>query len=276
MKQIVRYRFMTVPNKLYGDVRITVDEQSRAEVKSTYEGGRSTNIVLLPMVNIQILKPFETGEDGRRFRPMSSMNDSIGLTKFSYPIFLNELKGIYDGMKTPSLYSYTGNRLELNDKEAEKIRRVFMIGRTNVELKAVVIEQPNDTGVTEMLEGIKMKFNNEESTMLLTLRDIESMIWVLDKLDIDSIVLTMYTSFIDRVPYTRSKSVIDIQPMSHPVAEQNTVTPVVEKKKKEAPVTQETVINVPAEKYANFDNVSADDFAKYMNPPVEPDSTSAV
>lgn len=276
MKQIVRYRFMTIPNKLFGDIRISVDESSRVEVKSNYEGGKSTNIVLLPIISIQILRPLEVNEEGRKFRPLSSMNDSIGLTKFSYPIFLNELKAIYDGMKTPDLYSYHGNRLELNDKEAEKIRRVFAVGRSSIELKAVVIETPNDAGTSEMLEGIKMKFNNEESTVLLTIREIESIIWTLENLDIDGLVLNMYLSFIDRVPYQRNRPMVDIQPMSHSIGspEPVAITSVVADtpKKKKEPPTQETVINVPAEKYSNFDTVSAEDFAKFMNPPVSAES----
>ena len=272
MKQIVRYRFMTIPNKLYADVRVTVDESSHSETKSSYEGGKSTTLVLLPMINIQMLRPLETDENGRRYRPQSSMNDSIGLTKFNYPIFVNELNGIYEDMRTPDLYVYTGDRLDLNEKAAEKIRRAFTIGRTSIEFKAVVIEQPTDSGTVERLEGIKMKFNNEESTVLLTLREIESMLWIMKGVDIDNIVLTMYLSFVERSAYEPQKPVVDIVPTMKPTrraVETVAVNSVVEPQKKEEPPKQETVINIPAEKYTDFDSVSKEDFAKYMNPPVE-------
>lgn len=272
MKQIVRYRFMTIPNKLYADVRVTVDESSHSETKSSYEGGKSTTLVLLPMINIQMLRPLETDENGRRYRPQSSMNDSIGLTKFNYPIFVNELNGIYEDMRTPDLYVYTGDRLDLNEKAAEKIRRAFTVGRTSIEFKAVVIEQPTDSGTVERLEGIKMKFNNEESTVLLTLREIESMLWIMKGVDIDNIVLTMYLSFVERSAYEPQKPVVDIVPTIKPTrraVETVAVNSVVEPQKKEEPPKQETVINIPAEKYTDFDSVSKEDFAKYMNPPVE-------
>lgn len=272
MKQIVRYRFMTIPNKLYADVRVTVDESSHSETKSSYEGGKSTTLVLLPMINIQMLRPLETDENGRRYRPQSSMNDSIGLTKFNYPIFVNELNGIYEDMRTPDLYVYTGDRLDLNEKAAEKIRRAFTVGRTSIEFKAVVIEQPTDSGTVERLEGIKMKFNNEESTVLLTLREIESMLWIMKGVDIDNIVLTMYLSFVERSAYEPQKPVVDIVPTVKPTrraVETVAVNSVVEPQKKEEPPKQETVINIPAEKYTDFDSVSKEDFAKYMNPPVE-------
>ena len=272
MKQIVRYRFMTIPNKLYADVRVTVDESSHSETKSSYEGGKSTTLVLLPMINIQMLRPLETDENGRRYRPQSSMNDSIGLTKFNYPIFVNELNGIYEDMRTPDLYVYTGDRLDLNEKAAEKIRRAFTIGRTSIEFKAVVIEQPTDSGTVERLEGIKMKFNNEESTVLLTLREIESMLWIMKGVDIDNIVLTMYLSFVERSAYEPQKPVVDIVPTTKSTrraVETVAVNSIVEPQKKEEPPKQETVINIPAEKYADFDSVSKEDFAKYMNPPVE-------
>ena len=281
MKQTVRYRFLTVPNKLYADVRVTVDETSRAETKSTYDGGKSTSMILLPMINIQILKPLEIDENGRRFRPAISSNDSLGLTKFNLPAFISELKGIYNDMKIPDLYTYRGDRLDLNDKAAEKIRRAFIIGRTSIEFRAVVIEQPNETGSINRLEGIKMKFNNEESSVLLTLREIESMLWVFNHVDIDNIVLTMYLNLIDRNAYEYKKPVVDIVPVAKPVytvADATSYTtenapdeiPFDEPPKKgKKPIRQETVIDVPAEKY-KIDSSVDDDFSQYMNPPVTP------
>ena len=43
MKQIVRYRYLTIPNKLTGEIRITVDDRA-AEYSSAFDGGTSTNI----------------------------------------------------------------------------------------------------------------------------------------------------------------------------------------------------------------------------------------
>lgn len=215
MKQIVRYRFMTIPNKLHADIRLTVDDDSRAELKSTYEGGKSTNLVLLPMINLQIVKPLESDANGRRFRPLPQLNDSIGLTKFNLPTFIMELKAIFNDMKTPDLYTYRGDRLDINEGLADKVRRAFIIGRTSIELRPIIIEQPNETGAIDRIEGIKMKFNNESSIVYLTLREVESILWTFNHLDIDNLILNMYLSFIDRSStssYERSKPVVDIVP----------------------------------------------------------------
>ena len=292
MKQIARYRFLTVPNKLYADIRITVDESTHAETRNVYDGGMSVNLILLPMINMQILKPLEVSDTGRRFRPMSSQNDSIGMTKFNFPTFIMELKNIYSDMKTPDLYIYKGDRLDLNERVADNIRRTFVIGRTNIELKAVVIEQASETGGIDRVEGIKMKFNNEDSSVLLTLREIESMLWVMNHVDIDNLVLSMYLNLIERNSYEKAKPVVDIQPMSRPIykasyeipapkeqeplvntmaEEPAVITPVVDvKPAKKEPVTQETVISIPAEKYKISDVEDKEDFSQYMNPPEPP------
>lgn len=282
MKQIVRYRFMTIPYKMYADIRITIDDSSRAEVSSTYNGGKSTNIILLPMINIQILRPKEVDGNGGRFRPTSA-NDSIGLTKFNFPTFINELKAINEDMKTPDLFVYRGDRLDLNDKVAEKVRRAFIIGRTSIEMRAVVIEQNGDSGV-QRIEGIKLKFNNEDSTVLLTLREVESMIWIMDHTDIDGLVFKMYTDFIERNVREYQKPVVDIQPLSRPVysqVEPVTTNPIpvaytpipevpMEAPKKEEPIKQETIISAPPAKYS-FVNVDegteGEPVVDFMNPP---------
>lgn len=264
-KQIVRYRYLTIPNKLYADVRITVDESSHAEIINTYEGGKSTNIVLLPMINIQLVRPVEMSDTGRRFRAAGSQNDSIGLTKYNYPTFIMELKSIYEGMKTPDLYVYRGERLDLNDKVAESIRRVFIIGRTNVEFRPVVIEQSNETGGIDRIEGIKIKFNNEASSTLLTLREVESMLWIMNHTDIDNLVITMYFNLIDRNAYSkeRSKPIVDITPTTNkpvyskassvyeasPINEIPNASITVEESMPLKPAKQETIVTIPAEKY---------------------------
>lgn len=276
MKQIVRYRYLTVPNKMFVEVRITVDENSRVETKNAFDTGTSTNLMFLPMINVQLLKPAQVDETGRKFRPIPSQQDSIGLTKFTYPIFLTELKEIYDGMKTQDVFVYTGDRLDLNAKVADNIRRAFMIGRNAIEFSATVIEQQTESGDIERLEGIKIKFNNEDSTVLLTVREVESLIWLLNKADIDSIVFTMYLNFIDRRNnYNHSKPVVDIKPMSKAFYSQKEKVayasipekPAEENKNKE--VTQSTVIEIPKEDIPSKYKLESDEvpFEQAMNLP---------
>ena len=283
MRQIVRYRFMTIPNKLYADVRVTIDDTSRAEVNNKFDGGRSINLTLLPMINIQMLKPLELDSTGRKFRPRPNGNDSVGLTKMNLPTFVNELKRIHKELdENEELYTYRGDRLDLNDTMAEKVRRAFLIGRVAVELRAVVIEQVLDTGITQREKGIKMKFNNEESTVLLTMVELEAMIWIMDNVDIDNLVLSMYLTLVERSAYQPNKPVVDIQPMAKPMYVQHAAEPVAiaaieepkpvetkaEAPKKKEP-KQETIIDIPAEKYKDAIDFDSADLSDFMNPPEE-------
>jgi len=245
MKQIVRYRFINIPTKLIGEIRITVDDRS-AEYQAAFDGGRATNVTLYPVINLQIMKiTTEITDTGAVRRVPWDMNDSIGLTKFTYPIFLNELIAINESMKIPELYTYRGTRLEMNETLAEKIRKVFIIGNTTIEFTPQVIELNENT----VVEGIKIKFNNEKSSVLLTLNELSSLLYALKKLDIDLVSIQMYTNFIDRpkaeFKQSSRKQFVDISPKPSKKAE-----PV------EEPVVSETIDNriseIPKE-YTSFD-----------------------
>ena len=191
MKQIVRYRSFIIPSKLVCEVRITVDDRS-VEYSSAFDNGRSTNINLFPIVSLSIQKSSEVDENGNKIRAPWSANDSIGMSKFNLPIFINELSEIIKGMKIQDLYRYVGNRLEVNDKLANTARRVFMIGTTTIEIAPVVIDQLDDIKV----EGVKLKFNNEQSSVLLTLNDLTSLYYNLTHMDIDNIAFNIYKTYI--------------------------------------------------------------------------------
>ena len=69
-----------------------------------------------------------------------------------------------------------------------------MIGNVTLELSAVVIVQDDESRI----EGIKMKFNNEQSSVLLTLNELTSLIYNLDHLDVDSVALMLYMNYITK------------------------------------------------------------------------------
>lgn len=213
MKQVVRYLNLLIPSKLRVETRITVDDSSNRLIESVFErdADKFTNITLYPIVSISLIKPTEIDEDGRRVRSTWNPNDNLGLTKFSLPVFINELVGIQKDMSIPELYSYRGTRLELNEEIASKIRRVFMVGQTTLELSAVVIVTVEENRV----EGIKMKFNNENSSVLLTLNELAALSYTLQHMDLDSLSMLMYLNFCQRgITYTnRSQSPeVDIIP----------------------------------------------------------------
>ena len=215
MKQIVRYKFLTIPRKLNGELRLTIDKS--VAYSSIYEGGKSTNISMLPSVVLSIMREQERGDDGRFVRPPWNPNDTIPLTRYHVPLLLQEMKSLYKDMQIPEMYKYTGERLELNETLAAKSRKVFVIGSVTVELVPVVIQRDATTSI----EGIKMKFNNETSTVVLTLNEFYSTIYQLDKLDIDGLATWMFDRYIDaesREPFQRVArkkpvtAVVDIEP----------------------------------------------------------------
>ncbi len=192
MKQVITYNFGNIPSKLRASVRIIVDEKS-AEYSSTYGETANTTITLAPIINLGIIRPAEIDENGNRTRAPWNANDNLSMTKYTLPIFIDELKSMKENMKTPELYTYQGKRLELNEAKAEDVRSPFMIGNTTVELSAVVIVKDEDR-----VEGIKMKFNNEQSSVILTLNDLTSLIYSLDSVNIDSLAMLMYLNYVTK------------------------------------------------------------------------------
>ena len=209
MKHNIRYRFLTIPNKLTADIRLTIEDR-QTEYNSVYEGGRGTSITLFPFIALQILKPAEIDEMGNR-KVVRNPNDSITMTRFTYPIMIRELTAIANDMKIPTMYSYTGSRLDINNDEAEKARRVFMIGTTTLELIPIIIEQQEDVRV----EGIKMKFNNEQSVVGLTINELDSLIHQMNHTDLETLSMSLYNRFLMGTPMPEpayDRPIVDIQP----------------------------------------------------------------
>lgn len=169
-----------IPFKLKLEIRIVVDE--KYIWKSNFNGANYIGFNLNPQVYLNIQKVKEIDQTENIWDP----NNSLFMNKYTYPILLEELKQMYQNLKIPELYSYTGKRLELNESEATKIRKSFKIGQTSIELCAVVIIQDD-----ERIEGIKLKFNNEDYHVLLTVNDLISLIKNLDSLNPDTVAWNM-------------------------------------------------------------------------------------
>ncbi len=230
-KQVVRCHILTIAKKLRVDVRISVDDRFSAMFSSTYDDAKNTSITIYPSIGVQLLKPGGVDENGKVVRAPWNPNDNLGMTKYNFPIFVNELAGIQQDMKTPNLYTYQGKRLELNEEVAAKIRRVFVIGNMMIELSAVVITQDDSVeGVDARVEGIKMKFNNEQSSVQLTLNELNSFVWNLEHTDIDTLCMLMYLNFVNKPTHPRNfdsagaiapKPEVDIEPLKKAFASED-------------------------------------------------------
>ena len=186
MKQVVRYHFLSIPKKVRCDLRLTLDDRNGVN-NSEFEGNSYTNFHIYPLITVSIIREGTTDETGAFVKAPWNANDNLGLTKFTLPIFIRELGAIKNDMAIPELYSYQSNRLELNEAAAAKVRKAFMVGTNAVEFSPVVIDQEETK-----LEGIKVKFNNEDSVVYLTLNEVESLYYNLYHLDIDNTVLMLY------------------------------------------------------------------------------------
>jgi hypothetical protein len=176
------------------ELRITIDENRSTEYHSIFNGTKTITIGIYPIISISIIRPSEINSEGSREKGQWNPNDILGMTKYNLPIFIQELSDIQQSLKLPEMYTYKGEKLELNEELALKTRRVFVIGNVTLELIAVVISQLDETRV----EGIKMKFNNEDSKVLLTVNDIESLLYSLKNLDVDNLSLLLYQDFITK------------------------------------------------------------------------------
>lgn len=217
MKNVIRYRFLTIPKKIYCDIRLSISDNISPEYRSSYEDTNSVSLRLSPFIGINIVRPNVQDEEGRLVRAPWNPNDSLGMTKFNLPIFIDNLRAIRRSMETPNLYSYVGKRLEINEKEAELTRRVFTIGNTVVEFAPIVVTPDDDTRV----EGIKVKFNNEDSSFTLTLNEISSLYWNLNNTNYEEIAIMMYQSYMknpDKKEFEPTKktynTAVDITPKS--------------------------------------------------------------
>jgi hypothetical protein len=222
MKRQVRYRVMTITGKLNLEIRLIVDDSRISRFggnESTFNanGDIYTSLNLFPIISLNIVRRSQVTEEGQIQRPAFNPNDSLGMSRYHLPVFLSELEKAFESLKVPDMYSYVSKRLTVNEELAERHRRVFSIGMTVVEMTPVVISQPDETKV----EGIKLKFNNEESTVLLTINDIEALLFTLRTMEIDTIVLTMHMEYLrtgssnidpSKVPSINRGPIVDIVP----------------------------------------------------------------
>lgn len=189
MKKSIKFPVLTVPNKLKVDLKIVVDDVMKPEYVSPGEESVSLNIY--PLISVSITRPFEIDENGLKKRAAWNPNDNLPLTKYTVPVFLKALTEINEDMKIKELYNYFNSRLEVNEELAEKVTKTFRVGNNTVQFKPVVIALPDDSRV----EGIKFKINNEESVALLTLNDIEALIYSLSNLNAEQLALTLYLNY---------------------------------------------------------------------------------
>ena len=91
----------------------------------------------------------------------------------------------------------------MSEVYAKKLTHSFMISNTAVEISPALIvrEDPSDETKFDRLEGIKLKFNTEQSSTYLTINEMDSLVYNLTHLDIDNLALMLYTHYVKRNTY---------------------------------------------------------------------------
>lgn len=186
-RENIRYTFFSIPDKLRGTIRLSVDMVS-AEFHTSGDYGSSTSISLFPYIDLNIQRPMVYDEGtGRRVRARTDMGDWLPMNRFNFPTFCREFKEACKSLEIREMYAYTGDRLDLNEALAETHKRTFKIGDYTIEIIPTLLETEK-----ERLEGLRLTINSEPHSVSLTLNELNSMMWAIDHLDIDSISLALY------------------------------------------------------------------------------------
>lgn len=187
MKQSLKYNILTIPNKIKVDIKILLDDKKPEYIS---EDGEFFSLTIYPLIIISIIRPFIVNEDGLKKKPSWNPNDSLILTKYNFPLLMRELEEIQKDLKIRELFSYIGDRLELNEELATKVTRKIRLGNNSVELSPIIITREDDR-----IEGIKFKINNDDSIIKLSINDLDSFIYNLKHSDIDTITFMLYNRY---------------------------------------------------------------------------------
>ena len=217
MKHQVKYRILTITSKLSLDLLISTDTNNprfgSPEKTTELNGDTFTNIMHIPRFTLSIIRPSEINEEGKWTKPPYNANDHLRMSRNQISILLSELRRIDKALNIPDMYSYSDKRLIINESLADEHRAVFDINNTVVELLPVVIVQPIDEN---RVEGIQMKFNNDQSISFLTLNDLQSLIYTLRTMNVDSIVLNLHAIYFHNESSLDQndviKPIVDIKP----------------------------------------------------------------
>ena len=108
MKQIVKYRVLTITSKLSMEIRLTVSDNT--QYISMRDSNKYISLNMNPVIGLSIIKPREMDENGNYVSTPWNPYDHLTMTKYSLPILYEELHGIQQDMKKPELYTYHGNK----------------------------------------------------------------------------------------------------------------------------------------------------------------------
>ena len=185
-RQYVRCRVLSIPGKFNVSVRIMID--NRTEFRSLSDSGENIALTLSPAIETQIVRPRTDPTAGPR---IWNPNDSLMLSKFTLPLFLQDLDAVVESLKLTEMFVYTGDRLELNPKLAEEKRRIFRANQSfYVEIIPTVVESEE-----KRVEGIRLTFNKEPSQVSLTIPEIDSYRFTLKNLQPDIIALLLFNHY---------------------------------------------------------------------------------
>lgn len=199
MKTSIVYHVITIPKKLKMEIKLIVEDNKSEYINSSGEDTFAT-IRLFPMITLGIVREVQRDDTGLIIKQPFVLSDTLTMSRYTLAIFKSEFEDIFRLIKEKDVYTYHGKRLELNEKIVEEIRKVFKISRNVVEIMPTLLISPDD--MDEKIEGVKLKFNNENSSVLLSINDMIALIETMNNISIDTITTWMYKEFKNAKPGT--------------------------------------------------------------------------
>lgn len=199
MKHVLRYLLFSITNKIRCEVRCIINDIPNSIYYHQHKEGEITDsLSLRPFITVTILR------DKREF-PGWLISDTLGLNKVSYPTFVKELKKMQETLKISDMYQYKEDPvtkfnvcLGVNEELANRHRQIFKPYNSQimVEITPTATEFSDRVyGVATLTKAVKIKFNNEESSVVLNEEEFDALVSSLDKADMDMITLHMYQQY---------------------------------------------------------------------------------
>lgn len=198
MKTTIVYHVLTVPKKLRMEIKLILDNDRSSEYINSSTDGTFATVRLYPMITLSIVREIQRDESGMIIKQPFVLSDTLSMSRYTLAVFKSEFEDLYRLMKEKDVYTYHGKRLELNEKIADEIKKLFQLSKTVVEITPTLLISPDD--IDQKIEGVKLKFNNEASSVLLSINDMTALVETMNNISIDTITTWMYKEYKNATP----------------------------------------------------------------------------
>ena len=232
MSVTIRYNLGKVTNILKVLVSVIVDTNNLSSfkgkvsnnasiTKSKLSGTDLISINIHPYVTIDFTS-YNDITEAKNSGVYISNACKLYLNKYNLFLFIHHLRKIErDFIANKDLYYYSNNKLILNKEVGERISIQIPIGDKIVMMKPIVVEVG---GGQKEHEGILLALNDLSYSTTLTYTEMNYLLFILNKLDIDNIAINMINLVGEnKISTIKNNTVIDIENPNHIVVKEEEV-----------------------------------------------------